>query len=184
MAEQLADGLATETERAAALAATQNASKERGADPNPYKSGIDIYVSRAAELTLAVDDLATWASHTLSDAARAEGQEQLMVGGKEQPAGDEFRRLMQRLQVPYCDILRCIMGNPFRPVAISPEWLTSTVVALAAGIYEEQAFDRAPILADALEDAGCTDEEVLNHLRGPDVHARGCWVVDLVLAKK
>jgi hypothetical protein len=81
------------------------------------------------------------------------------------------------------DLLRCIFGNPFRPVTVDPEWLTSTVVALARGIYEERAFGRLPILADALQDVGCDNDDVLNHCRGVGPHARGCWVVDLVLGK-
>jgi hypothetical protein len=85
---------------------------------------------------------------------------------------------------PYCDFLRCIFGNPFQPVSFDPEWLTSTVVALARGIYDERAFDRLPILADSLQDAGCEDTAILDHCRGPGPHARGCWVVDLVLGKE
>jgi hypothetical protein len=81
-------------------------------------------------------------------------------------------------------LLREIFGNPFRPVAVDPAWLTSTVVALARGIYEERAFDRMPILADALQEAGCDSEDVLDHCRGPGPHVRGCWVVDLVLGKE
>jgi hypothetical protein len=77
----------------------------------------------------------------------------------------------------------CIFGNPFRPVAVDPAWLTSTVVQLAQGIYDDRAFDRLPILADALQDAGCDNDDVLNHCRGDGPHARGCWVVDLVLGK-
>jgi hypothetical protein len=79
--------------------------------------------------------------------------------------------------------LHCIFGNPFRPGAVDPAWLTSTVVELAHGIYAERAFDRLPILADALQDAGCENADVLDHCRGPGPHARGCWVVDLVLGK-
>lgn len=82
------------------------------------------------------------------------------------------------------DILRCVVGNPFRPVTINPAWQTSNVNALAQAIYEERAFDRLPILADALEDAGCTNAEVLNHCRVEGVHVRGCWVVDLILGKE
>jgi hypothetical protein len=79
--------------------------------------------------------------------------------------------------------LRDIFGNPFRPVAFNPAWLTSTVLALARGIYDERAFDRMPILADALQDAGCDNDDILTHCRGPGPHVRGCWVVDLVLGK-
>jgi len=81
-------------------------------------------------------------------------------------------------------ILRCIFGNPFRPVAFDTRWRTKTVVALANDIYEGRAFDRLPILADALEATGCDNPDVLNHCRGPGPHARGCWVVDLVLGKE
>lgn len=86
------------------------------------------------------------------------------------------------LQVHAC-LIRCIVGNPFRPVAFDPEWRTETVSALATGIYVERAFDRLPILADALEEAGCDQPDILNHCRGPGPHARGCWAVDLVLGK-
>jgi len=88
-------------------------------------------------------------------------------------------------RVAHCRIVRDIFGNPFRPVTPEPSWLTSTVLALANGIYEEKAFDRMPILADALQDAGCNNPDILDHCREPNgVHTRGCWVVDLVLGKK
>jgi hypothetical protein len=80
--------------------------------------------------------------------------------------------------------LRDLFGNPFRPVSVDPSWLTSDVVALATGIYEERAFDRMPILADALMDASCDNDDVLNHCRQPVEHVRGCWVVDLILGKR
>jgi hypothetical protein len=66
-------------------------------------------------------------------------------------------------------------------ITFDPSWRTSDVVALARGIRAEDAFDRLPILADALQDAGCDNEDILNHCRGPGPHARGCWVVDGVL---
>lgn len=80
-------------------------------------------------------------------------------------------------------LLRDIFG-PSRVVELRPEWRTDTVAALARGVYEERAFDRMPILADALQDAGCGDEEVLGHLRGGGPHNRGSWVVDWVLGKR
>ncbi len=57
------------------------------------------------------------------------------------------------------------------------------MAALARSIYDDRAFDRLPVLADALEDAGCTDAAILDHCRGPGPHVRGCWVVDLILGK-
>jgi hypothetical protein len=83
-----------------------------------------------------------------------------------------------------CQLLRDIGGNPFRPVTYSPEWRTDTAVALARQMYESHDFSAMPILADALQDAGCDNEVVLAHGRDPkQVHARGCWVVDGVLGK-
>jgi hypothetical protein len=80
--------------------------------------------------------------------------------------------------------LRDIVGNPFRPVAFSAEWRTSTAVAIARGMYESRDFSPMPILADALQDAGSDNDDILNHCRDPQgVHVRGCWVVDLVLGK-
>jgi hypothetical protein len=88
----------------------------------------------------------------------------------------------QRIQTR---LLRCIFGLlPFRPVTIEPAWQTSAVRRLAEVIHEEKAFDRMPILADALEDAGCSDASILGHLRRPDEHVRGCWPVDLALGKE
>jgi hypothetical protein len=83
------------------------------------------------------------------------------------------------------DLLRDLFGNPFERVALDRSWLTSDVVALARGIYDERAFDRMPILADALQDGGCTDDNILNHCRDVNrIHARGCSVVDLALGKE
>ena len=80
-------------------------------------------------------------------------------------------------------LAREVFGNPFHPVTVDPAWLSPTVVSLATAIYEERAFDRLPVLADALEDAGCTNSDLLNHCRQPAEHARGCWAVDLLLGK-
>lgn len=83
-------------------------------------------------------------------------------------------------------LLRDVFGNPFRPAAIDVRcraWNGGIVVKLAQAIYDERAFDRLPILADALEDAGCTDVEILGHCRGSGEHVRGCWVVDLLVGK-
>jgi len=81
-------------------------------------------------------------------------------------------------------IIRDIFGNPFRPVAFNPAWRTSTAVAIAQGMYESRDFSAMPILADALQDAGCDHDDILTHCRDASgVHVRGCWVVDHVLGK-
>jgi hypothetical protein len=85
---------------------------------------------------------------------------------------------------------RCIFGNPFQPTPIDPGWLTPTVLSLSQAVYAERHLPsghldsaRIAILADALEDAGCTDPTILSHLRGPGPHVRGCWLLDRLLGK-
>ena len=77
-------------------------------------------------------------------------------------------------------LLREVFGNPFEPVDFAP-WRTDTAVALARQMYDGRDFGAMPILADALQDAGCDNDEVLRHCRGEGPHVRGCWVVDGVL---
>ncbi len=81
-------------------------------------------------------------------------------------------------------VMRDIVGNPFRPSRFNPSWGSADVMLLAQGIYTDRAFDRLPILADALQDAGCEDEQLLDHCRSSGPHVRGCWVVDLVLGNE
>jgi hypothetical protein len=82
-------------------------------------------------------------------------------------------------------LLRGIVGNPWHPAELEREWLTSTVVLIAQQMYESRDFGAMPILADALQDAGCDSEDILTHCRDPHaVHVRGCWVVDLALGKE
>jgi hypothetical protein len=86
-----------------------------------------------------------------------------------------------------CEVLREVFGTPFAPVAIAPDWLTwndGTVAKLAQRIYDEGLFDRLPILADALQEAGCTKKTILQHCRSSGPHTRGCWVVDRLLVKE
>jgi hypothetical protein len=97
----------------------------------------------------------------------------------------------RRLQ---CDLVRCLSGNPFRPVSLDPAWLAwngGTVRRLAEAAYQDRKVPdgtldaaRLAVLADALEEAGCGDAEVLGHLRRPGQHIRGCWVLDLLLNKE
>lgn len=81
-------------------------------------------------------------------------------------------------------LVHCLFGNPFRPPPVCAAWLTREVRALADGVYAEHAFDRMPLLADALEASGCTNAEMIEHCRSGREHARGCWVVDLLLGKE
>jgi hypothetical protein len=90
-------------------------------------------------------------------------------------------------------LMREVCGNPFRPVAADPRWLfwqDGRIRQLAEAAYQERLLpsghldpDRLGVLADALEEAGCENPEILDHLRGPGPHVRGCWPVDLCLGK-
>ena len=156
VAERFADDLADETEREAARRSS-NIGKTAGL------GGTTTFPASRAAHTCTVEKpwvAATEASHRAATADNLKRE----------------RREQARL-------LRCVAGNPFRAVTPDPGWFTSTVLALAGGIYEDRAFDRLPILADALQDAGCENEDVLNHCRQPGDHARGCWVVDALLRK-
>ena len=85
-------------------------------------------------------------------------------------------------------LIRDLFGPvPFRPTRFDPRWLTwhdGTIRKLAQAIYDDPAFDHVSILADALEEAGCDDPDILGHCRQPGEHVRGCWVVDLLLGKE
>jgi hypothetical protein len=120
------------------------------------------------------------AGHAAWAAAHAQGQRPLSGS-----AGEVAERQQQ------AGMLRDIFGNPFRLVSIPPAWQTSQVVAVAQAAYEQRELPagtldttRLAVLADALEEAGCTGQEVIGHLRGPGPHVRGCWAVDLILGKQ
>jgi hypothetical protein len=98
------------------------------------------------------------------------------------------RRASEEMQHPLgIVLLRDLFGNPFRATRVEQTWRerkSTTVVKLAQTIYDEPCFNHLPILADALEDAGCDDDAILAHCRQPGEHVRGCWVVDLLLGKE
>jgi hypothetical protein len=154
-AERYADATADRPEFLAARKAARNAARNAVKDGHPHAAA-------ARVLLLLTDDAMEGLTAAISSARP--------LGGPDGEAAE-------------CDLIRCVCGNPYRTTAFDPSWRTSTVVALARGIYEEQAFDRLPILADALEDAGCANQDVLAHCRGSGLHARGCWVIDGALGK-
>ena len=81
-------------------------------------------------------------------------------------------------------LVHCLFGNPFHPQSVGAAWLTQEVKSLAEAIYAGRAFDRMPHLADALEATGCTNPDLIQHCRSSREHARGCWVLDLLLGKE
>jgi hypothetical protein len=98
------------------------------------------------------------------------------------PDGIEWRRALGAWSRVIA--LELIGPNPFRPLTFSSAWRTDTAVALASQMYESRDFSAMPILADALQDAGCDNDAILSHCRDTSLtHVRGCWVVDFVLGK-
>jgi hypothetical protein len=135
------------------------------------------------------DDLRAAVTGGVTDLARADGDSDLV----DFFLTDNFNVAMNGYlfgRATGCDrgeqarLLRDIFGNPFRPVPFSPSWHTDTAVSLTRQMYESRDFSAMPILADALQDAGCDSEDILSHGRGPGPHVRGCWVVDAVLGKE
>ncbi len=124
------------------------------------------------------DEAASWAADAVGwENATAATSPSNTWGAAQAPAFAAERAEQGRL-------LRCIFGNPFRPVTLNPSWLTLTVQNLARSIFDERSLDRLHMLADALEEAGCDNINMLSHCRQDGEHVLGCWVVDLILGKK
>lgn len=174
VAERFADGLATPRQLASARMIAQGLCEGIGdiiADHGPMAvaaicaqgvSGFTVAESTGAVAAEArSDEGASWAS--------AHEQEQRAQAG----------------------ILRDIFGNPFKPVVIEEAWLTPAIIMLAQAAYDTRKLPVGSldpnclvVLADALEETGCANEDVLGHLRqAGQVHFRGCWVIDLILGK-
>jgi len=159
IAELIADGAATERQRALA---TGKADKVGGTLSQGPAETAHILVAGVAEICVIREVGALWACRLVSLASTGY-QQQLRA-------------------IP--DLVRDIVGNPFQPAAFAQEWRTSTAVALALQMYNSRDFSAMPILADALQDAGSENDDILKHCRDANqVHVRGCWVVDLVLGK-
>jgi hypothetical protein len=111
-------------------------------------------------------------NHTYVNAARVQGETPLLDGQEIAIADLRLRFL-----------LRCGGKLPPPDPALDPAWRTPTVLHLAQAIDDDRAFEHLPILADALEEAGCRDQPILDHLRGPGPHVRGCWPLELILGR-
>jgi hypothetical protein len=170
VAAQYADGLVSEAQLRAAEAAAEAA----------HRDAFRAKGKRGASAEWAAEFAAT--SDAWFAAGRASGFASVAAG--DPLAGDPVPKPAQE-ESAQARLVLCIFGPlPFRLVTVDPYWRTSNVTALAKAIYDDRAFDRLPILADALEDAGCDNADILNHCRQPGEHVRGCWVVDLVLCKE
>ena len=175
VSERFGEGLASVEELIAAREAAQAASLDQASAPSPF----DWRSQQAA-----------WRRRLAADAAHSSALPDHVNAAR--LAGEAAKRAgwMERLHFQ-CEYLRDVFGSPFRSVAVDPSWRTPAVLALAQAAYENRTFpagtlepDRLAVLADALEEAGCDNSELLGHLRGPGPHVRGCHVVDLLLAKE
>jgi hypothetical protein len=101
------------------------------------------------------------------------------------PDGHDARLLAARIAEgrAQCLLLHDLFGDPFRTTAVDPSWRTPAALHLATVIYQGREFGLMPVLGDALEEAGCTESDLLAHLRSQDDHIRGCWALDLILEK-
>jgi hypothetical protein len=163
VAERHAEGRAAKGELKAAQRAMAGAAHRQDAAPKAAMWSV------AREAWIGAQEAASYATYAVSDARRK---------------GDWSGAREESIQ---CQMLRDVFGNPFRPVALDPAWLTwnqGTIRQMARAIYDEGRFSDLPILADALEEAGCTNNDLLSHCRRPGEHVRGCWIVDLLLGKR
>jgi hypothetical protein len=187
--EQFVDGLVSESVRAAAEGNAAVLLRSLGENvPAPYR--IAGAAARAVPAVIAAVDysLSTQVHRRSREpitlglmaarGAAAEARAALAFGANPEPL-----RVSKAAAREQCQLLRCIVGNPFRPGSFDPAWQTPPALALARTAYEERHFEDLPLLADALEEAGCTDADLLAHLRSGGPHARGCWPLDLVLGK-
>jgi hypothetical protein len=168
IAERFADGQVTVDEAARAARAVADHQNS-----NPLTTSIDTYLGTSicllCKMPLRGSDLEAVVESTFSLAWFV-----------------NRRKTTQNESTAQAGLLRDIVANPFRPVPIERAWLTwneGLVPTLAQAIYHERTFDHLPILADALEDAGCDDLALLTHLRDDRDHVRGCWALDLILSK-
>ena len=100
------------------------------------------------------------------------------------PDNERFQKVCREEHHAQATLARDIFGNPFDMAGVKPCWQSTAATSIARGIYHDRAFERMPVLADALQDAGCENEAILNHCRGSGPHVRGCWVVDQLLGKQ
>lgn len=193
--ERFADGWATEEQlRGAAQGAHDAAREQLSSDdpqsaaavanalyaecPHPYdeeyrdEDDESVGGEKAPTLSNAVDAAfaAAWASGNSAD-----------LDGE---STDVWHAAVRAEEGEQSGLIRDIFGDPFRPATTDPAWLTAAVALIAQRIYKERAFERMPELAGALEAAGCDNANILAHCRAPSPHARGCWVVDLLLHKR
>jgi len=180
IAERFADGLAGDRERSNARKAAQQAAQVRGVVARPEAPKWERRTASLAYYAAARQAMeAAWNVPGLAV--------EVLVWRAGGYGTCDCQAIKKAEGVIQAGLLRDIFGNPFRPVAIDPawsRWQDGTIVRLAQAIYEDRTFDHLQVLADALEDAGCTDADILAHCRGPGQHVKGCYVGDALLERE
>jgi hypothetical protein len=199
-AEDLADGLISEAAMEEAVRASMAACafwhRRRQSEHDPFGHSVREAIN-AVSRVFRTDEQGRSGSIRAAAAARAGDAVQRVLANQnteslrdilvEQYVSERHPVVAEAFQAEsaiQADLLRDIVGNPFRSVHIDPAWLTwhhSVVFHMARSIYVDKRFGELPILADALEDAGCTSTDILTHCRSGTEHVRGCWVVDALL---
>jgi hypothetical protein len=177
VAERFADNKATSEELSIA------AEKARHAVSDPAGAAFAAWATAGGFTTVAA--AAAWAARQAAEAAASilhtpTDADPWQLTHPHDYAQKEGAWLAERCR--QVALLRCIAGNPFRSVEAS--WRTSHIIALATSIHEERRWQDMPVVGDALEELDCRDDDILTHCRGPGPHARGCFVVDLLLRKE
>lgn len=173
VSEQFADGLASDDRLRKARSQVRESAERtfRRVRASPWSRAVQIHFARMMVVSVCARNIAEV----------LQAVDEVCVTANSSESYETKRKLERQQQAA---LLRDVVQYPQSSVILDSTWLTSDVLALAEGIYQEKAFDRMPILADALQDAGCDNEDVLNHCRQPGEHVRGCWVVDLLTGRK
>ena len=191
MCERHADGLADDAQRSAARAEAHEAAGRAGAIPRGMAARGVWCAAEANALSAACGAHIYAANARMHEALAAAGDFHSAREGRPLTATESRAVAGRAIRAEWgrhCLLARDIFGNPFRPVTLSPACRSPQVEALAQAAYEQRELPsghlepgRLAVLADALEDAGCSGSSLLDHLRGPGPHVRGCWALDLLL---
>jgi hypothetical protein len=188
--EKFMDGVTTVDEyhvtQAAAERATRSFQEQRDrTEKLHFLAAYAVEWAVEKTLTLNWDSLSLLAANTIRLHAIVTGPAEEREMETDGRAGGPYAMAAERSGLlAHAALVRDIFGNPFRPVTFPPDWRTEPAVSIARQMYDAREFSAMPILADALQDAGCDSADILDHCRGPGPHVRGCWVVDLVLGKE
>jgi hypothetical protein len=188
LAERFADGEATTEELVAVTAYPRPALLDAEAAMSTAEVQLyPILVSEEAAEAVGQEAAGRVYSSFFPNGYTPTAENMALMAQMQEQSEQEYARTAASEKKAQCDLLRDLFGIFIRPLSLDPSWLTwndGTVQKVAQAIYDERAFERLPGLADALEEAGCPDSDILAHCRQPGEHVRGCWVVDYLLGKE